>query len=85
MPEERWDFKEFCLWNCITSEENIMDKQSKSQIRQFLVHGRGRVFNYAMSGKERPVFESKPRSSGIVAIEEFDVAGMARDWFFQGV
>ncbi len=84
-----------CRWRNFAAHEQIIDRQSTSQDVYFIVHGRVRVVNYSMSGREiafdeiesgsyfgeLAAIDGEPRSANIVALETTTVAMLSSEAF----
>ncbi len=84
-----------CSWRTFATGEQILDRQSASCDLYFIVDGRARVVNYALSGREvtfddrergsyfgeLAALDGEPRSANVVALEETVVAILSQEGF----
>lgn len=96
-PEQRRDFEISCRWKRFAAEEPVIDQSDMTRDVYFIVRGRVRVVNFALSGKEVALddivsgghfgelaaIDGQPRSSTVVAVEDSDIAKMAPERFLK--
>ena len=84
-----------CSWRSYASQEQIIDRQSKTRDIYFIVRGRVRVVNYSLSGREvafdeiqagayfgeTAAIDGEPRSATVVSLESTTVAIMSPETF----
>lgn len=94
-PGELTGIEQACRYRRYSAEEQMIDKDSTSSDIYFLLRGHARVVNYSMSGREitfadlhagdyfgeLSAIDGKPRSTGVMAVEESAVLSLPRRVF----
>jgi CRP-like cAMP-binding protein len=84
-----------CRYRRFAAQEQIVDKDSLASDVYFIVRGRARVVNYSVSGREitfadleegdyfgeLSAIDGKPRSAGVMAVEECVIVALPRRLF----
>lgn len=91
------DLDRHVAWRRFAAHEQIIDRQSESRDVFFVVHGRVRVVNYSLSGREITLddlgpgehfgelaaIDGEPRSASVMALEDTVVASITPDRFLK--
>lgn len=92
---ERHDVEQSCSWRRFVPHQQIIDRNSSSRGVYFVVEGRVRIVNYALSGREITLDElpqgsyfgelsaidAQPRSARVIALLDSLIAAMPADRF----
>jgi CRP-like cAMP-binding protein len=95
--EQRRDFEMSCRWRRFAAGEQILDQMDETRDVYFITHGRVRIVNFTVQGKEVTLddfgegdyfgelaaFDGRPRSSSVIALETSDIAKMSPERFLK--
>jgi len=96
VPKEQMEkLEKRCSWRNFTSQEQIIDRQSKARDVYFVIAGKVRVVNFSPSGREvafdeisaggcfgeNAAIDGKPRSATVISLESTTVAIMSPEAF----
>lgn len=93
----RFDLERTASWRRFAAHEQIIDRQSETRDVFFVVHGRVRVVNYSLSGREITLddlgagehfgelaaIDGQPRSASVMALEDTVVASVTPERFLK--
>jgi CRP-like cAMP-binding protein len=97
--EQLTPIEQGCRWKRYGAHEQIIDRQSESRDVYFIVHGRVRVVNYSLSGREITLddmadgshfgelaaLDGQPRSASVMALTDSLLAALPPEQFLDAV